>query len=161
MTKVLATVSASLPRRVFGIGVLLLLGGVVLYIGLARPHDAPGWQAFMLVFGVLMLWLAEMMRRATGRGLRLTEEALVDNAGRELARVDQIEAVERGTFAMKPTNGFVLHLKTAPGRAWAPGMWWRLGRRVGIGGVPAAGQTKFMAEILTARLHERAQADDA
>ncbi|MHC0054908.1 hypothetical protein [Actibacterium sp. D379-3] len=155
MPEVLASVSASLPRRVFGIGVLLLLGGMVLYLGLGRSHQAPGWQLFLLVFGASVLWMADRMRRATALRLDLTQDGLFDSAGRELARIDQIVAVERGTFAAKPSNGFVLRLAERGPRAWAPGLWWRAGRRVGIGGVTSAGQTKFMAEMLTALLAER------
>jgi len=155
MSEVLATVSASLPRRAFGIGVLLALGGVVLYVGLMRQHSSPGWQVFLLVFGVLVLWLADRMRRATAMTLRLTPDGIYDSDGRELARMDQIVGVDRGAFAIKPSNGFVLRLTERPGRAWAPGLWWRIGRSVGVGGVTSANQTKFMAEMLSAMLAER------
>ncbi|MGB8624087.1 MAG: hypothetical protein WCD16_14855 [Paracoccaceae bacterium] len=155
MPEVLATVSASLPRRVFGLGVLLLLGGMVLYIGLARHHEVLGWQLFLMVFGVAVLWLAERMRRATALRVDLTRTGLFDSAGRELVRIEDIAGIERGTFAIKPSHGFVVRLKAAGPRAWAPGLWWRLGRRVGIGGVTPASQTKFMAEMLAGLLAER------
>jgi hypothetical protein len=35
-------------------------------------------------------------------------------------------------------------------RLWAPGLYWRNGTFLGIGGVLSAGETKAMAEILTA-----------
>lgn len=155
MTEVLATVSASLPRRAFGIGVLLCLGGILIFVGLGRSHEVLFWQIFMLVFGAAVLWLASRMWHATAQRIHLTEAGLFDSEGRELALIDQIAGVERGTFAIKPSNGFVVVLKAARGRAWAPGLWWRSGRRVGIGGVTAAGQTKFMAEMLTALLAQR------
>lgn len=160
MSEVLATVSASLPRRAFGIGVLLCLGGILISVGLRGGHEVLFWQAFLLVFGAIVLWLARHMWRATAQSIRLTEEGIFDSAGRELALIDQIAGVERGTFAIKPSNGFVVVLKAPRGRAWAPGLWWRAGRRVGIGGVTAAGQTKFMAEMLTALLSQRAGAYD-
>jgi len=40
-------------------------------------------------------------------------------------------------------------------RAWSPGMWWRMGRRVGIGGTVAAGPAKFMAEQIALRIATR------
>ena len=158
MTEVLATVSASAPRRYFGVSVLLILGGLLIYIALARPHDALGWQAFLLIFGVIVLWLAETMRRSTALTLTLSADGIRDSNGQILAQIEDIERVVGGTFAMKPSHGFVLQLKSPLGRAWAPGLWWRVGRRVGIGGVTGAGQTKFMAEMLTALLLEKKKA---
>ena len=46
-------------------------------------------------------------------------------------------------------------LKTPGRRVWRPGLWWRLGRRVAIGGVTAASQTKPLADILTMKVLER------
>jgi hypothetical protein len=53
---------------------------------------------------------------------------------------------------MKPSNGFTVVMETKQPRAWAPGLWWRVGRRVGVGGVTGASQTKFMAEQIALRL---------
>jgi hypothetical protein len=69
--------------------------------------------------------------------------------------MDGIRSVERGAFAFKPSHGFTLVMKEKQPRAWAPGLWWRLGRRVGVGGVTSAGQTKFMAEQIALRIEDR------
>lgn len=156
MSETLVTISASAPRRVFGVGTLLALGAVLVYLALGRSHAQLGWQLFLLGFGILALVLAERMRRVTAMRLVLTEEGLFDSEGRELARVEEITGIERGMFAMKPSNGFVLRLKSARGRLWAPGLYWRFGRRLGVGGVTAASQTKVMSEVLTALMVERA-----
>lgn len=149
-----AIVAASPARRIFGCAVLLLLGGLLLYVALASPPSA-GWLIFMLVFGLGALWLAEMVRR-TGLGhVELTATELRDSQGRVLARIEDIARVERGAFAfLKPSNGFTLRLKAPKPRAWAPGLWWRLGRRVGVGGITSAGQAKFMAEQIAFRLED-------
>ncbi|MBK5933187.1 hypothetical protein C8N32_102241 [Rhodovulum imhoffii] len=154
----IAHLRVSAPRRFFGLGVLLLLAGVVLYIAMARPPEALGWRAFLLGLGVVVLVLGVKMHRATKRSLTLTEEGLSDSDGRILARLEEIEAVDRGLFAFKPSNGFVLKLKQPQGIVWAPGLWWRLGRRVGVGGVTSAVQAKVMAEALETALAERAAA---
>ena len=100
----------------------------------------------MLAFGVVMLWQAERLRRSTTVTIELTATELRDSAGTVLARIDEVQSVERGTFAFKPSNGFTLVLNSKKPRAWLPGLWWRFGRRVGVGGVTNAGQAKFMAE---------------
>lgn len=148
---VFAQVQASPSRRVFAYAVQAALGFLILYTTLVQP-PALHWMIFMLVFGVAMLWQAERMRRATTRTIFLTEDALRDSTGQILARIDEIQSVERGTFAFKPSNGFTLVLDSKKPRAWAPGLWWRLGRRVGVGGVTNAGQSKFMAERISMML---------
>jgi hypothetical protein len=160
--EVLAQVKSSTPRRWLGVGTLAFLAGLMIYVALAAP-PAPGWQLFLLALGGLVLWIAEKMRRATERVLELTETALRDSAGYELARIDDIRSVDRGFFAFKPSNGFLVTTRTRGPRHWAPGLWWRSGRRIGVGGVTAAAQTKFMAEILAAMLAQRAldEAGDA
>jgi hypothetical protein len=152
---ILATVSASAPRRLMGVVVLALLGGLLVYAGLVQPPGTFGWQVILLTTGVVTLVLTERMRRASVVSLELTRDELRDTQGRVLARLDQIESVNRGMFAFKPSNGFVLVTRAPQDRHWSPGLWWRIGRRVGVGGVTPPAQTKFMAEIIQTLLTER------
>ncbi|MEO0917456.1 MAG: hypothetical protein AAFY31_10820 [Pseudomonadota bacterium] len=149
-----ASVHASPARRLFAYAVLLLLGGVVLYTALAHPPTG-GWLVFLLFFGIGALWLAERLRRATLLRIDLTATDIRDSAGTVLATMDEIKSVERGVFAFKPSNGFTLVVETRKPRGWAPGLWWGMGRRVGVGGVTSAGQAKFMAEQIAFRLNQR------
>ncbi|MGD9862971.1 MAG: hypothetical protein AB7S99_07145 [Pseudodonghicola sp.] len=152
--EVLVTVGVSTLRRWMGVLALLGFGGVVLYVALATP-PAPAWQAFLLVIGALALWLADRMRRATEHRLELTRSELRSSDGTRIAAIEDIEGLDRGTFAFKPSNGFLVRTRTPGGRLWRPGLWWRLGRRVGVGGVTSAPQTKAMAQVLEALLAER------
>lgn len=163
MPEELAVLRVSALRRLVGLGAIVTLAGLLLSVAVLQPPAAPLWRGFLLVLGVGVLVLGEAMRRATLRPLRLTSEGLFDSAGRELARIDEIAGIDRGMFALKPSNGFTLKLAAPRPRAWAPGVWWRLGRRVGVGGVTSAAQARAMAEILTALLAERAadRASDA
>ena len=152
-TGVIATVHASPPRRLFACVVLFVLGATLIYTALAQP-PALHWLVFLLGFGGLSLWLGERLWRATQLGIVLTETELRDTSGAVLARLDEIRHVDRGALAMKPANGFTLVLAKARPRGWAPGLWWRVGRRLGVGGVTAAGQTKFMAEQIAQRIKD-------
>jgi hypothetical protein len=49
----------------------------------------------------------------------------------------------------------MIHTVTRADRVWEPGMWWRLGKFVAIGGVTPGSQTKTMSEILSALVAER------
>ena len=89
------------------------------------------------------------MRRATSSSIELRRDGLYDQDGTLIARIDNIKRMDRGILAFKPSNGFILLLTEPMPRAWRPGLWWRFGRRVGVGGVTSAGMTKGMSEILS------------
>lgn len=129
----------------------------MLRIAMGPESLGAGWVAMLLVFSAAVFWVAWSLWRATAFRLVLTEEALIEEAldgtpGRVLCQLDDIAGVERGTFAFKPSNGFVVRLKTPAPRAWAPGLWWRFGKRVGVGGVTPSGQGKAMADVIAARI---------
>lgn len=150
--EVLAFVSPSPARRWLALGMILGLGGLLVYLSLAAPPQGLFLRVFMLGIGIGALLLADRVRRATTRSIELTEAGLFDSDGATLCRFEDIAAVERGAFAFKPSNGFLVRLKTPAPRAWQPGLWWRYGRRLGIGGVTPASQAKFMADMIAMKL---------
>lgn len=156
--EVLATITASAPRRWLAVVSLVFLGVLLIYVALMQP-PALGWQVFLLVLGAGALVVADKLRRATARVIELTERVLRDSSGEIIAHVEDILRVDRGVFAFKPSNGFLIRTsKSAGPRMWLPGMWWRLGRMIGVGGVTPGRETKFASDILSAILAKR---DDA
>jgi hypothetical protein len=149
--EILMRLYPSAGRRIFAIGVLYALGALLIWMAFTSAAGAL-FSVFSIAVGIVVLWGGEQLRRATSLVLELTDEGLRDTSGRWLARWDEIAAVERGAFALKPSNGFVLKLKEPGQRAWVPGLWWRVGNRVGVGGVTPMRPTKFMGEQMSLRL---------
>ena len=147
----IATLQASAGRRAFAYATIFGLGALLIVLAFYRP-PAPGWQFFLIAMGGATLIVAERLRRATRTGLILTETDLRDTGGQVLTTLDNVASVDRGAFAFKPSNGFVLRLHRGTSAAWAPGLWWRLSNRVGVGGVTASGPAKFMAEQIAQRI---------
>lgn len=153
--RVVARLYPSVPRRILAALMLGGLGGLLVWIAMAHPPQAFGWRLFLLGFGAATLWATVRMWQATALGLELTGEELRDSAGQRLAHLSQVRAVSRGVFAFKPSNGFLLTLDAPGPAAWAPGLWWRLGRRIGVGGVTSRNEGRFMAEVLEEMLARR------
>ena len=152
--EVLATVAASLMRRVIGIGMLAFLAVIVLYVAIATP-PAFGWQMFLIAMGTGALMVANIMRVSTRNTLELTRTELRDNEGTVLVRIEDVTSIDRGAFAFKPSNGFLLRLETSHSSDWRPGLWWRASKRIGVGGMTPMRETKFMAEMIALLLAER------
>ena len=152
--EILAAVSASQGRRIIAYVVQLALGAMLVYVAFSNTGGYAGSIA-LLVMGILILWTAERLRRSTLTTIYLTAHELRDSTGTVLARIEDVRAISRGVFAFKPSNGFSLVLDRSLGAVWAPGMWWRIGRRVGVGGVTAATAGKFMAERIALLVEAR------
>lgn len=147
--EVLVALRPSGPRRWVGIGSLGALGVILLWLALSGKPGF-GFQVGFLIGAVLALAAAEAMRRASGSGLELTRDVLRTDSGRVLTKVSNVRSVERGAFAFKPSNGFLVRLKSPAGRGWAPGLWWQRGTWLGVGGTVPGGQARAMAEVLMA-----------
>lgn len=161
--EVLAVLKASPPRRAIGVGTVLMLGSLAIYVALFEPPGHPGWTAFLIGLGLAALWLSNKMRHATLAHLELTRTDLRSSTGEVLVSVADIEALERGALAFKPSNGFMLRLKRgadAGPRRWEPGLWWRMARRVGVGGVTPGSQARMMAEVLAELMAQHAAGQD-
>lgn len=156
---IIATISASEGRRYMGVGMLGSVGVLVLYVALSTPPSV-GWLLFLLAVGVSTIWLATRMWQATQYTIELTETELRCTDGNVIARIDDIENVDSGFFAFKPSNGFLIKTKTPASRIWRPGLYWRMGRRIGVGGVTPGSQSKGVSEILAAMVAMRNQAGD-
>jgi hypothetical protein len=150
-----ARLAASGPRRVIATAMIAGLAALILWIVVAAPPAAVGWRLFLLVAGAGCLWLAVRLWQATGVVLELTATELREAGGRRLARLDAVEAISRGAFALRPSNGFSLILRERGPVVWAPGLWWRLGRRVGVGGVTGRHEGRRMADLITVMLEAR------
>lgn len=140
------------PFRIWmGIFALMGLGAILLYLGLGMPNVTYPVRGLLVLCGLGAIFGGWRMMQAGQLELELTETELRDSAGRLVAAVDNIKKVERGAFALKPSHGFLLHLEQPMDRAWYPGVWWRFGRRVAVGGILPSGQAKAMADMIAAR----------
>ncbi len=140
----------SRSRSWFGICTMALLGLLLGWIALMAPPREPGWLLILILIGGSALWWAWHMKRASEDALILTETEVKSRSGAVVCRIEDVASVERGLFAFKPSGGFLIRLKTPAPRAWVPGLWWRIGRRVGIGGVTRAGDARAMADVIEA-----------
>ena len=128
----------------------------------AVPQPALFWQVAFLAAGLAAFLASHRMYRDTNDTIVLTREVLASGSGEEIARVANVSAVERGAFAFKPSNGFLVRLAEPDGKpAWRPGLWWRRGTFIGIGGVVPGGQSRAMAEVLTALILDMLPEKDA
>lgn len=151
----LAIIHRGGARRVLAIAAVVALG-VAVWSLMMTPGISPVGRTFLLFLGLLMFWGGWLIYRSTSADILLTEAGIIDSRGEVLVAMENIDSVDSGLFALKPTNGFRVRLKTRMPRRWAPGAWWRIGKSLGVGGAVPAGETKAMGDILVMTLAQRA-----
>lgn len=153
---ILLSVRASTVRRSIAAVILAGIGLMVLQYGLSGSGGGLG-SVLALAIGAFGIWFSFSTWNGTDRTIELTSKGIRETGGPLLVRLEDIQAVDRGAFAFKPSGGFVLKLKSSHRRGWVPGLWWRLGRRFGVGGILPSVQTKLMADLIQEELLKRHQ----
>ena len=148
----LATLSPSPARRGLAIGTFWLLAGLLAALALTAEGLSLGARGIFLIGAGLAFALGARLRAATRVSLVLTDTAIETSTGEVLFRLDDIDHLDRGLFAFKPPNGFSVVVKDKGPGQWKPGLYWRMGRRFGLGGVTSPAEGKFMAEMLAQKL---------
>ena len=93
------------------------------------------FPALMLaLFAASIGWFGQALLFTKARAVIFEGDRLFDDSGVEICHLDDVAELEKGLHLFKPSSGFVLKLKTKQPAAWSPGLWWRIGHRVGVGG---------------------------
>lgn len=154
--RIISRLAPSIARRILASGSPAGLGVVVFWIAANHPAPSASLLLGLGALGLSALAFAVLVWRATAVGLVLTEAELRDTTGRQLFALADVQQVEKGALSWKPAGGFAVVLTAPKPRVWVPGLWWRLGRRVMIGGATNGGEAKAMADLLRIELDEQA-----
>jgi len=160
MTETLAKLEPSLGRRWFGVIVLSLVGFMLAYLSFFQPPASLSGKILLPILALAFFWQAQWNLRVTKTGLYLTREGIFDGNDVEICALYNMVDVDRGVFAFKPSNGFLVRLHEPLGKAWAPGLYWRFGKRLGIGGATQPAQAKAMADMIDIMILERSMGPD-
>ena len=149
----IAKLAPSTARFWSALVIITAFGALLLWIAATGAAGTAIGTIISLVSSALAFYAATVINKIKNRSLILTRDGLFDDQGTALCKMENIESLDRSFFAFKPSNGFVIKLKSKTDRAWVPGLWWRYGKRVGVGGVTSVAQAKAMADTLTLLLN--------
>lgn len=139
-------------KRGVSAAMLFVLAFLLGYVLLTHPPAATGWMVFLGLMTAGAGWLGIAMVQSRPQGLELRADGLYRADGELVCLLADIVSVNRGAFAFKPSNGFLLRLSRPQDRAWTPGLYWRLGHFVGVGGVTHKAQGDMIAETIALTL---------
>lgn len=142
-------------KRLMAVATCAVLTLLLAWLAFNVPPMAAGWRIVLALAAVGAGLAGVRMWRATAAGIELTDAGLADTDGNLIAALDNITRSDRGLFAFKPTNGFLLTLRRRGPVAWRPGLWWRIGRWVGVGGTLPGGGARALSDAINALLAQR------
>ena len=145
--KQLAIINPPVIKRYFFTLLSLILAVLLLYEGVAIYFVSGERLGFILV-GLFLLGLTYLFYFNTGKALILYEDRLVSTDGELLFELKNIASIENGLFSFKPSNGVLFRLKEPMRVKWRLGLWWRFGKRVGIGGCTQKSSINLAVEII-------------
>ena len=128
---------------------LFLLTVFVGVVGLSKSIIV---TAVMFAFAAFVGWFGRQLLMSDASKVMFDGETISDDTGEVICRLEDIDRIERGLALFKPTNGFVLTLKAEAPRGWSPGLWWRMGKRIGIGGATPGRAPRNMADAINLAL---------
>ncbi|MEM0977526.1 MAG: hypothetical protein AAGJ34_08330 [Pseudomonadota bacterium] len=151
-TVLFAPISAG--RYWFGIA-CLSLPALFIVFALSQGVVTRLWaMGFLMAIASAFLWAAYRMYSVPRAGLLFDGRVLRTEDGLVVAALTDIDVVQTGIFAMRPSNGFSLIMKEADHLPTRPGIFWRQGKMIGIGGILAAAETRAIGRLMQAKLKE-------
>ncbi len=141
-------IQPSASRRIFSVLILSLSAGVMIYFAITDPEQSIVLKLILLFLAGIFLWQVQASLRFPNAALILKRDGLYDDQGELICRLSNIALVDRGWFSIKPSNGFLLRLHEKTSIKWLPGVYWRIGKRMGVGGAISPAQTKEFSDKL-------------
>jgi len=106
----------------------------------------------LLIVAAVFGSAAYRMATVPDAGIVFDGHSLSTEDGVLLAAIEDIAEVQTGIFAMRPSNGFTLIMKKAGKMPTRPGIYWRQGRHMGVGGLLRAAEAKSIGKAIQAEV---------
>lgn len=155
MDNIILKLKPSRGRRIVGAVLLMLCGFFILFYTVFAAQDALFFRVAALLIGALFLWQAQWNLRVSNTTITLTKEGLYAANGDLICRVSNMVEIDDGWFSFKPSNGFLVRLYEAEDPKWARGLYWRIGKRLGVGGAIEPAEVKALSAQLSLLIRER------
>lgn len=153
--EILAILRPAPARRIALVMTAGVMGLLLVMVGLDAPQGGFVLRLAFVGGGLALLGAAWRVWQMTRVDLVLTTTDLRQSDGRVICPMADIVKVERGLAAVRPATGFALELSQPQPFGWVPGLWWRRGTRVGVGGMTTRATAKALAEVIEAELRAR------
>ena len=136
-------------KSFLGSALLVTLGFTLLYsIHKKTAEENIILDLIFLSVALTLIYYGWRIIKAKQTGVKLTKLGIYDLNNTLLYRTSDIKYLDRGIFAIKPANGFIIHLNKPLAFHWHPGLFWCIRKRLAIGGLLSKQECKAFADLL-------------
>ncbi len=107
---------------------------------------------FVYVLAMLTLFGCFKFYQNTREELLLYEDRVASSSGELLFEVSNVKSIDNSLLSFKPSNGALIYLKSPMPMKVHYGLWWRVGKKVGIGGCTNRAEVNVMVDIIRQKL---------
>ena len=103
---------------------------------------------FLPLILLLGFWFKNFLKKYSKVGFLINEQGLFNLDKSPICKMHEIDRVDASPYTFKSANGFIIILKTKNSFESVPGLYWKLGKRISIGGLVSKNESKFLAGLL-------------
>ncbi len=96
-----------------------------------------------------VVWLRKFLNHYSKIGFLINKVGLFDLNENIICKIDDIKRIDASPYTFKSANGFLILLDTKSSFKSIPGLYWRYGHRISIGGLVSKHESKYLAGILS------------
>ncbi|MEO0344428.1 MAG: hypothetical protein AAF198_13420 [Pseudomonadota bacterium] len=152
MEKVDLVAPVAIGRKWFGVLSLGFPATLIVAIMIQGSITHVLSAVILLAIAALFMWAAWRMWNAPHFGIVFDGDSLKTEDGATIAKMSEIQSVQVGLFVMRPSNGFMMMMKQPGIFPTRPGVVWRQGRRIGIGGILRSSEAKSIGRAIQVEL---------
>ena len=130
---------------------------VFLTFTISKLDQAISLSDFLLIPAIIMfgLWFKRFLKRYSNVGFLINDTGLFNLDETIVCKMSDIARVDVSPYTFKSANGFIVLLKTQSSFKSIPGLYWRLGKRISIGGLVSKNESKFLSGALLRFLEKK------
>ena len=104
---------------------------------------------------ILAFWFKNFLKKYSKVGFLINEQGLFNLDKSPICKMHEIDRVDASPYTFKSANGFIIILKTKNSFESVPGLYWKVGKRISIGGLVSKNESKFLSGLLLQFLEEQ------
>ena len=134
--------------KILGLTIFALLAFLIVSLSRLEKNISVLDMLLIPIIVVLGLWLKRFLNRYSKIGFLINELGMFNLDESLIFKMDEIERIDVSPYTFKSANGFIILLKTKSSFKFIPGLYWRLGNRISIGGLVSKNESKFLSTTL-------------
>ncbi len=151
MSKKSETIRYELPNHRIKI-LFLTIFGLLLFLlyALSKLDEKISLFDFFLILLTIVLgiWLKRFLKKFSKIGFLINELGIFNLDESIICKIENIKKIDVSPYTFKSANGFIIFQKTKGSFKIVPGLYWRAGKRISIGGLISKNESKFLSSTL-------------